>query len=175
MGALETNRMHVLLFVAVLAASVGCDQVSKSVAREVLAGQAPMTLALDTVRLELVGNPGGFLGLGAQLPERVRSAFFVVGIPLILAALCVQLVRSGLRGRLAAIALALLVGGGLGNWIDRVLHAGVVTDFVRLGVGPLRTGVFNGADVAVMAGAGLLVWMSWRAEPAESGSIAESD
>ena len=171
------NRTHVLLFLAVLATSVGCDQVSKSVAREVLAGQPPLTLVHDTVRLELVGNPGGFLGLGAMLPLEVRTALFVVGIPLVLLGLCVLLVRSGLRGRLAVVSLALLVGGGLGNWIDRVLYAGVVTDFVRLGLGPLRTGVFNGADVAVMAGAGLLIWMSWavgREAEADSGEQADS-
>ena len=55
-----------------------------------------------------------------------------------------------------------MIGGGVGNWIDRVLHAGVVTDFVRIGLGPLRTGIFNVADVAVMAGAGILIWMMWR-------------
>ncbi|HEY8123705.1 MAG TPA: signal peptidase II, partial [Myxococcota bacterium] len=50
---------------------------------------------------------------------------------------------------------------------DRVLNAGAVTDFVSLGVGPLRTGIFNLADVAIMAGAALLL-LPIRETPRES-------
>jgi signal peptidase II len=47
----------------------------------------------------------------------------------------------------------------LGNLIDRLLNGGQVVDFVNVGVGDLRTGIFNLADVAIMIGAGvLLVW-----------------
>lgn len=51
----------------------------------------------------------------------------------------------------------MIVGGGLANWLDRMLHDGAVTDFVSLGLGPLRTGIFNVADVAIVAGLLLLV------------------
>lgn len=156
---------NVLMFLAIMIACVGCDQVSKSVARDKLAGQPPISYAGDTVRLELVGNAGGFLSLGDSLPASIRTAFFVFLVPVILIVLCVSLVRSGLQGGVAAVALALLVGGGLGNWIDRIVHDGVVTDFVRIGIGRVHTGIFNVADVAVMAGAGILMWMMWRAEP----------
>ncbi len=167
------NTRNALLFLIVLLACVGCDQVSKSLAREQLAGLPPISYAADTVRFELVGNPGGFLSLGDSLPAGVRTLFFVFTVPVILLVLCVSLVRSGLRGRSAAIALALLVGGGLGNWIDRVIYGGVVTDFVRLGVGPIHTGIFNVADVAVMAGAAILMWMMWRTprEPERVGVV----
>jgi signal peptidase II len=49
---------------------------------------------------------------------------------------------------------------GLGNWPDRVLHEGSVTDFVSVGVGRFRTRVFDLADVAVVAGVELLVWLT---------------
>jgi signal peptidase II len=52
---------------------------------------------------------------------------------------------------------ALFCGGGLGNWIDRVARSGYVVDFLQCGIGPVRTGIFNLADVAVMAGALLFV------------------
>jgi len=48
--------------------------------------------------------------------------------------------------------LMLIVGGGLGNLIDRLFFGGKVTDFVSMGIGPLRTGIFNVADVAIMFG-----------------------
>ena len=49
-----------------------------------------------------------------------------------------------------------IIAGGASNWIDRVLRGSVV-DLLNLGIGALRTGVFNIADVAIMLGAGLFV------------------
>jgi 2-iminobutanoate/2-iminopropanoate deaminase len=51
-----------------------------------------------------------------------------------------------------ALGLALFVAGGVSNWIDRVTQ-GRVVDFLNVGVGPVRTGVFNVADLAIMVGA----------------------
>ena len=76
--------------------------------------------------------------------------------------------RLYLRRRTAGLQreiVALVAGGGIGNWLDRLLNQGTVTDFVSLGVGPLRTGIFNLADVAVMAGVALLL-LSFRRKPA---------
>ena len=47
--------------------------------------------------------------------------------------------------------------GGLGNLIDRVNHGGNVTDFLNVSVGLVRTGIFNGADMALMLGVALPV------------------
>ena len=49
----------------------------------------------------------------------------------------------------AELGLVLFISGGASNWIDRVLRGSVV-DFLNMGIGPLRTGVFNMADVAIM-------------------------
>jgi signal peptidase II len=51
-----------------------------------------------------------------------------------------------------AVALALLAASGLGNLIDRVMQHGLVTDFLNVGIGPLRTGIFNVADMVGMIG-----------------------
>ena len=64
--------------------------------------------------------------------------------------------RGGLS-RAQWLALALVAGGGIGNWLDRVLHDGTVTDFVSVGLGGLRTGIFNLADLAVVAGVCVLL------------------
>ena len=53
------------------------------------------------------------------------------------------------------IAVALFASGGASNLIDRLVRGSVI-DFMNVGVGPVRTGIFNVADVAVMAGAALL-------------------
>ena len=64
---------------------------------------------------------------------------------------------EGLR-RFDVLAASLLVAGGVGNLIDRAAFAGRVTDFVTVGVGRLRTGIFNVADVLIVAGVGWFVF-----------------
>ena len=48
-------------------------------------------------------------------------------------------------------------GGGLSNLIDRVTQGGNVTDFLNVGAGPIRTGIFNCADMALMLGVAILI------------------
>jgi len=50
------------------------------------------------------------------------------------------------------LAVSLFFAGGIGNLIDRISHDGLVIDFINIGIGPVRTGIFNVADVAVMIG-----------------------
>lgn len=71
-------------------------------------------------------------------------------------------------GRLLAAALALICGGGIGNLIDRVRFDGHVTDFLNLGVGSIRTGIFNVADMALMIGVALFFLAYRRPERASS-------
>lgn len=55
------------------------------------------------------------------------------------------------------LGLSLILGGGLGNLIDRLLRDGHVTDFLNVGFGSLRTGIFNVADAAITTGALLVL------------------
>jgi len=104
------------------------------------------------LRFEVVYNPGAFLGLGAGLPPLVRAVLLGGLLPLGLLVVVAGVLRSVAATPFQLAALGPIVGGGVGNWIDRILHDGHVTDFVSLGVGPLRTGIFNFADVAVVGG-----------------------
>ena len=71
------------------------------------------------------------------------------------------------------VSYALLVSGGIGNLIDRVFRDGLVVDFMNLGIGStLRTGIFNVADMAIMAGIFMLLGMQLFVRGGESG---ESD
>jgi signal peptidase II len=148
------------VFAAAALACVGCDQVTKELARVHLGDGASGWLAGGAIRFTLVENPGAFMSLGAGFPPGVRTAILQVAVPVALSLLAIAFLRRTRRSAGELIGLALLVGGGAGNWLDR-LRAGVVTDFVSVGVGPLRTGVFNAADVAIFAGAALLLLCAW--------------
>ncbi len=140
-----------------LSCCVGCDQVSKSAARSLLHSGVAHSLFAGSLRLQLMENPGSFLSLGASLPEHLRFTLFTGAVAVILAGLvCASLFARRLStGRF--VALALVAGGGISNLIDRLLYDGRVTDFLNVGIGSLRTGIFNIADMAILAGALLLI------------------
>lgn len=144
-------------FLLVLLLCVGCDHATKRAAGLLLVSGDRATLAGDAVRFELVSNPGAFLSLGANLPEPVRHTVLMLLVPILLAIVCLYFLTSGQASGAERLALGLVVGGGLGNWLDRVLHDGHVTDFVSVGLGPFRTGIFNFADVAIVGGVLLLL------------------
>jgi signal peptidase II len=74
---------------------------------------------------------------------------------------------AGRLGFWRCIALALVAGGGISNLIDRLIYAGRVTDFLNVGIGAFRSGIFNLADMAILLGALLLILKS-GAPPARS-------
>lgn len=162
------GRRRALLFGLVLVACVGCDQASKRLAEQALDGAQGFSVAqVLHLHLELAHNPGAFLSVGADLPEPVRRVVFGGLLPLALLAVCVLVWRSARPSAVTALALGLLAGGGLGNWIDRIAQGGTVTDFLRLELGPLRTGVFNLADLAILAGVGLILAVRPAADAAD--------
>lgn len=60
------------------------------------------------------------------------------------------------------MGISLIIAGGLGNLTDRALNNGAVIDFMNIGVGSLRTGIFNIADVAIMVGVGVLMFLGFQ-------------
>jgi signal peptidase II len=149
------------LFVLVLVGCVSCDQVSKMTAREYLPGTGVHSYLGDTFRLEYAENPGSFLSFGESLPTTIRFAAFTVGVGVLVSAVlswAVLSTRLALPQRLALVAIG---ASGASNLIDRIRYDGVVTDFLNVGIGPLRTGIFNVADVIVMISAICLLF-AWR-------------
>jgi signal peptidase II len=154
------RRLVSLALVGLIVATIGCDQVSKRVASVHLATSPGHSFLGDAVRLQYAENRGGFLSIGADLPEWARTAIFSVGTAVALVAYVISALTLPLDRR-AIIGLCLLFAGGLSNLVDRLL-LGRVIDFLNIGVGPLRTGIFNVADVAVMVGAVLLIAAYFR-------------
>ena len=158
--------LQLALLVAV-GTTIGCDRVTKHIAITTLAGTPARSFLADTVRLQYVENTGGFLGLGADLPPATRTGLFtgVAGLT-VLAVIGVALHRRITGWPL--IGVAMFVAGGASNWIDRFLRGSVV-DFLNIGVGPLRTGIFNLADVAIMMGVGIFALAELRRSHPDEG------
>ena len=154
------KRLLIILFV--LLACVGCDQSTKVYAEAKLPRVQPLSLLSDTVRLQVTHNEGSFLSLGASAPKAWRLATLRVGVSAMLLALLAYALLVRTARAPFIFALALVLAGGSSNLIDRFVNDGHVIDFINLGAGPIRTGIFNVADVAITAGALLIVVQSWR-------------
>ena len=149
-----------LLVLCLLGTTVGCDRVTKHLATTELAGAHSQSFFYDTVRLQYAENTGAFLSLGANLPDPIRTWLLTVGVAVLLIVVAVLAIKHGWEGTSLAGA-TLMWAGGLSNLIDRATH-GHVVDFINLGIGSLRTGIFNIADVAVSLGAVLVVFGDHR-------------
>jgi signal peptidase II len=144
---------------------VGCDQVSKSAARALLTTGPAKSFLAGSLRLQLVENPGSFLSLGASLPPPLRFTLFTAAVAALLMGLLAVALFARRLARRRVVALALVAGGGISNLIDRLIFDGRVTDFLNLGVGSFRTGIFNVADMAILAGALLMILKLGEAAP----------
>ncbi len=145
-----TRRL--LLIAIVLFPCVGCDQAIKDLARQRLAHAGPISFVDDILRLQYTENPGAFLSLGAGSPESVRFWFFIIFIGIFLFGLLVYLLTSSNNSKPKTISLSLVAGGGISNLIDRIFNEGRVIDFMNIGIGSLRTGIFIVADLAITFG-----------------------
>lgn len=143
-----------LLFGGLAIAVLVADQVSKAwidasfapatthIPRGGLA--APTEILGDLIRIAKTYNKGGIFGLfGAAAPVLALASIAVIGVILYYQA---RSVRSA--PLLLTVTLGLLLGGALGNFIDRIRY-GYVIDFVDMGIGDLRWYTFNVADASI--------------------------
>ncbi len=138
------------LIVFLLSSIVICDQTAKLIAREFLRGTAPRSFLNNFFVLEYAENPGAFLSLGARLSERFRFWLFIVFVSGFVIWATWHVFKHSLS-RIETISWSLIIGGSVGNLIDRLTY-GKVIDFLHIGFGSLRTGIFNIADFAIVVG-----------------------
>ncbi len=151
-----------MIAIVILSSCIGCDQATKTMATQTLQDKPPKSYLADTVRLSYALNPGGFLSFGSGLPDQVRTVVFIALNSCLLAGICVFLYVKRNVSTALFVSLVLVLAGGIGNLIDRLSNHGLVTDFLNVGIGSLRTGVFNVADMAVMFGAMAVGYLTIR-------------
>lgn len=147
-----------LILAAIIVITISLDQGTKLLARRMLMNSDPVRRGVLT--LLHTENPGAFLSLGSELPPNIRHLIFdgLVSIGLLVAGFV--LFTGRMQPGPDDVAIAFIIGGGAGNLIDRFRLGGRVTDFIYLAAGPLHTGVFNVADMAITGGV-LWLALSW--------------
>jgi signal peptidase II len=156
------NRVSRLCLIALLLLSTAsCDQLTKKVAKAELASSEPISLLNDLIRLDYAENPGAFLSVGENLPSPIFLSFSFVFVGAIIWLMLLSTKNRDMNVAVLA-GLSLMAGGGIGNLIDRLMNAGAVVDFISVGVGPIRSGIFNLADVAILTGAFVSLIQMWK-------------
>jgi len=117
--------------------------------------------------LVLVHNTGAAFSFLADAGGWQRWFFIAVGV--VATVIIVRLLKRHAHERRLAFALALVLGGALGNVIDRAV-LGHVVDFLYFHYRGFAWPAFNVADSAITVGAGVLIWDSMRGKPATQKS-----
>lgn len=140
-----------LLILILLATNVGCDQISKSIVRQRIDYGEQISVIGSFMTLTKVENTGAFLSLGDSLP-RVLYKLLMIVLPLIVLIYALYyLLTSNDLTNLLIIGISLIIGGGLGNIIDRIMYNSV-TDFLHFDFVVFQTGIVNMADISLTAG-----------------------
>jgi len=153
------TRVKIILFCLSSVLFIGCDRITKDLAKDHLMFRQPITYLHNTVVLEYAENTGAALSLGDNLSKPL-SFWLLSIVPLLCLFVLFIYVLRKIRefSLLKWLSLSLILAGGIGNIIDRLLYDRHVTDFMNVGINNIRTGIFNVADMCVTAGViGLLV------------------
>lgn len=164
-------KIKMLLILLVFFPLVGCDRYTKDQAVNLLKGQEPTSFLSGVFSLTYHENTGAMLSLGENLPDGVRFIIFTLLVGLVLVGGFAYMLLKPMDKLTFTLGL-LILAGGFGNLYDRALNDGRVVDFMLLQIGPLKTGVFNVADVAIMVGLFGFIFVSskWGKQLTKSSS-----
>lgn len=156
-----TQRQRMTLIFTTFFVQLVADQATKQWAIAAVKPYPARSYFGDFFRLQYAENAGAFLSLGSTLSDTARFWLLTVMVAGILAFTIYYLFRTAGLTRVQVICLAAAVSGGFSNWIDRVFRTeGRVVDFLNVGIGSLRTGIFNIADMAILFGIGVFLFLN---------------
>jgi len=152
---MNTTLRNISILLLVLL-NAGCDQVSKHAARMNIGYYESIDVIGKYLILTKTENSGAFLSTGSSLEGPVKF-FFLSLLPLLLLLYGIYYLLSNHQlPKLLVLGMSFVIGGGLGNLYDRLLY-GSVTDFLHIDFYIFKTGIFNLADVSIMAGMIMIV------------------
>lgn len=152
-------------YVWILAAVVVLDQATKLLVDRLLALHESRQVVDGFLRLTYVRNRGAAFGILSDAELPYQSVLFSLLSLAALTAIALYAWRLPAQSRLPKTALALIMGGAVGNLVDR-MRLGYVIDFVDAYVGPHHWPAFNVADSAISIGVALLIVdMLWHPHP----------
>ncbi len=147
--------IRIVLILLIITVNIGCDQFSKKIVKRSVLPYETIHVLNDHLTVTRVENSGAFLSAGDSMSKASKQIFLTL-IPIVTMILgLVYLFLKPVSGNML-VGLCFVIGGGVGNLFDRILY-GSVTDFLYLKFGIFQTGIFNMADVSIMAGMSVIL------------------
>ena len=143
--------------IAIIAAVLILDRITKYYIQTNFSLYDVVAVIPNVFNIVHAENPGAAFSLLADAPLAVRRAILVVLSGAVMLTIGFLLFRDNKESASTNIGLALVLGGALGNFWDRVV-VGTVTDFIQVFLGSYEYPSFNVADSAIFCGAVLLIW-----------------
>lgn len=138
-----------LILIAVIVGVIGLDQLTKWLAIVYLQGEASFPLWKNVLHFTYVENTGMAFGM-----LKDHRWVFMLFSTIAIVGLLVYLFRFRPESRWMQVSMAMIIGGGIGNMIDRIF-LGYVVDFIDFTL--INFAVFNVADSFVCVGAGIMI------------------
>jgi len=146
------SKNQLLTIISLLIFTIWSDQYTKVLAANYLINEEPVQISSGIIVFSYVENSAGFLGILSDLPEYIQFFLLNICVTLILLYCLYYLFSRRIHMIFRGYALAVITGGGMSNLLDRIINNGRVIDFLQLEMGPIKTGIFNLADVYILAG-----------------------
>lgn len=161
MGYYVARKKQIILTLGVFCVNFCVDRLTKSAAIAFLRGKEPVVLLQRLIILSYTENTGAFLSLGEGWNIYVKYCVLLI-IPLLTGAAVMIYLALREQSVFRIITGSCIAGGGAGNLVDRLFNNFSVVDFMNFGIGPVRTGILNVADMSVTFGAIVLLWHELR-------------
>lgn len=153
---MRTSRLNAARLLAMVALPILiCDQASKLLITSRMVLNQSVAVIRPFLNLTFTANPGAAFSLFTGLPDQVRM-LFLSGVSVAAIVVLLTLIVRGNLSSLGATAMAMVLGGALGNLTDRLLR-GVVIDFIDVHYKNWHYPVFNVADCAITIGVALIL------------------
>ncbi len=155
------NSYYIKLSLIVLFINLILDRVTKILATHYLEGKEMISLFYNTVVLKFTENTGAFLSAGSDWSDGIKYPFLIIA-PLFACLYGLYYATFKIKDRKLLIVVVTIIAGGLGNLIDRIFNNFHVVDFLNFGIGPVRTGIVNVADMSVTFGVIYLLYYQFK-------------
>jgi signal peptidase II len=150
-----------LLVASIVGGILFLDQITKTLIAQSLEIGQHIPILAGFFDLTHMRNPGAAFSFLAQAPEWFRQPFFLVATGVAIVALLLFILYAQEEGTLLVVAAASILGGAIGNLIDRLLY-GEVIDFLLFYWRDWAWPAFNVADSCITLGVIGLLWASWK-------------
>ena len=150
------RKRQIILTLGIFFINYFLDRLTKYFAVEYLKENGARSFFNNILVLIYAENTGAFLSLGRNWNIYVKYAVLLI-LPIIICVTILLYLLFKETKNYRIIVCSCIIGGGIGNLVDRLFNKFTVVDFMNFGIGNIRTGILNIADISVTFGVIILI------------------